>query len=252
MKLKLLAGVALAAVFAAGAASAQDTGWYGAVDLGYHWPEGISTESSGNAPDGATYHWTWGTDDDWAGFVRLGYQFTPNWRAELEGGYRPGDLAGVRGNPVRDRQPVGLCTPGVTRNAAAQTCGGPSGSIDTWSLFANLLYDFAPDAWINPYLGAGIGATRLDITALGQFSNAYTGAGQNLTVDDDDMSMAYQVLAGAAIKATDKLKVDVTYRYLFGAEHQWNSTGSGSLQPGYFKGDYKDQSLTVGLRYSFA
>ena len=49
MKLQLLAGVALAAVFAAGAASAQETGWYGAVDLGYHWPTEFETQSSNNA-----------------------------------------------------------------------------------------------------------------------------------------------------------------------------------------------------------
>jgi opacity protein-like surface antigen len=45
MKFNLLAGAALAAVFAASGASAQDTGWYGAVDLGYHWPEGAEFES---------------------------------------------------------------------------------------------------------------------------------------------------------------------------------------------------------------
>src|SRR6478735_2811120 len=120
MKLKLLAGVALAAVFAAGSASAQDIGWYGAVDLGYHWPESMGTESQLNAPDNAHYHWQWSADEDWTGFVRLGYQFAPNWRAELEGGYRPGDITSIRGNPVR-QQPLGLCAPGVTRTAAAPT-----------------------------------------------------------------------------------------------------------------------------------
>ena len=53
MKFKLLAGVALAAVCAASGVSAQETGWYGAVDLGYHWPTGLKTESDRNAPDGA-------------------------------------------------------------------------------------------------------------------------------------------------------------------------------------------------------
>jgi OOP family OmpA-OmpF porin len=141
-------------------------------------------------PDGAHYHWAWSTDDDWTGFVRLGYQFNPNWRAELEGGYRPGDLTSVRGNPVR-QQPIGLCTPGVTRTAAAPTCGGPTGSIDSWSLMVNVLYDFAPDAWINPFLGVGVGINRLDVNALGQFSGVLAPitpqpAIQNLTVDDDD------------------------------------------------------------------
>ena len=45
MKMKMLAGVAAAAVFTAPGAMAQDIGWYGAVDLGYHWLEDIEVES---------------------------------------------------------------------------------------------------------------------------------------------------------------------------------------------------------------
>ena len=41
MKVKLLAGAAMAAVFAASGAYAQDTGWYGAIDLGAHYMEGL-------------------------------------------------------------------------------------------------------------------------------------------------------------------------------------------------------------------
>jgi OOP family OmpA-OmpF porin len=256
MKFKLLAGVALAAVCAASGVSAQETGWYGAVDLGYHFPTTLKTESEANAPDGAPYHWEWASDKDWTGFVRLGYQFTPNWRAEVEGGYRPGDLTSVRGNGVR-QQPRGLCTPGVVRTAAAPNCGSPDGSIDSWTLMANVLYDFAPDAWLNPFIGAGVGLNRLDVKALGQFSGvgavtATNPAVQNLTVDDDDMAVAWQAIAGASIKATDKLKIDVTYRYLAGNDSAFLSTGSAALQPGVFQGQYKDQSVTVGLRYSFA
>ncbi|HWT50886.1 MAG TPA: outer membrane protein, partial [Caulobacter sp.] len=256
MKLNLLAGAALAAVFAASGVSAQETGWYGAVDLGYHWPQSIKTESDGNAPDGAHYHWAWKSDNDWTGFVRLGYQFNPHWRAEVEGGYRPGDLKSVHG-PAQ-RNPIGLCTPGVTRTTAAATCGSPDGSVDSWTLMANVIYDFAPDAWLNPFVGAGVGINRLDVKALGQFSNvpgtisATNPAIQNLTVDDNDLAVAWQAIAGASIKATDKLKIDFTYRYTTGAEHTWQTTGSSALQPGAFEGQYKDQSLTVGLRYSFA
>lgn len=256
MKLNLLAGAALVAVFAASGVSAQETGWYGAVDLGYHWPQSLKTESDANAPDGAHYHWAWKSQNDWTGFVRLGYQFNPHWRAEVEGGYRPGDLDSVHGSAVR-AQPIGLCTPGVTRTSSAQTCGSPDGSIDSWSLMANVIYDFAPDSWLNPFLGAGVGINRLDVKTLGQFSGvgAVTTANtaiQNLTVDDDDLAVAWQAIAGASIKATDKLKIDFTYRYITGAEHAFQSTGSGLLQPGSFEGQYRDQSLTVGLRYSFA
>ena len=47
MKIKLLAGAALAALFAVGGvAHAEPDGWYGAVDLGYHWPDTFKVTSS--------------------------------------------------------------------------------------------------------------------------------------------------------------------------------------------------------------
>ena len=81
MKLKLLASVAAAGLFAAGAASAEPDGWYGAIDAGYHIIDDINTESSTNSSN-----WNWEVNDGWAAFARLGYRFNPNWRVELEGG----------------------------------------------------------------------------------------------------------------------------------------------------------------------
>jgi opacity protein-like surface antigen len=70
MKFKLLAGAAMAAVFAASGASAQEVGWYGAVDLGYHWPEGVDAESSNNAANGNPYNWDVNQEEDWAALAR--------------------------------------------------------------------------------------------------------------------------------------------------------------------------------------
>ncbi|QTN20280.1 hypothetical protein HZ989_04210 [Brevundimonas sp. AJA228-03] len=46
MKLKLLAGVAAMGLLAAGSASAEPDGWYGAVDAGYQFIDDINAESS--------------------------------------------------------------------------------------------------------------------------------------------------------------------------------------------------------------
>jgi OmpA-OmpF porin, OOP family len=257
MKLKLLAGAALAAAFMATAVSAQDIGWYGAVDLGWHTMAGIKTESDQNAADAQHYKWTYSTDDDWTGFVRLGYQFTPNVRVELEGGYRPGDVDSIRGSGLRP-QPIGLCAAGVIRTAASPACKSPEGTIDSATLMVNALYDFMPDSVINPFVGVGVGLNELDLNITGQFSGvpgAITAANpaiQVLTINEKDMAISGQAIAGLAWKATDKLKVDATYRYLFGADHSWQTVASNSIQPGAFSGQYKDQSLTLGLRYSFA
>ena len=252
MKFKLLAGAALAAVFAATGASAQDTGWYGAVDLGQHWPEGMETATT----NGSAYRWNFNQANDWAGFARLGYQFDANWRVEMEGGYRPGDLDSVRGNTAN--AVLGLCTPGVVRSAGASACGAPTGDMQSYSLMANLIYDIAPDAVISPFIGGGVGINHVKLETLGQFSNvpgainAANPAYQNLTISDADTTVSWQLLGGLAWQATDRLNVDMTYRYIGGAEHEFKSTGSHALQPGIFVGEYQDQSVTVGLRYSFA
>ncbi|MBJ7448625.1 MAG: cell envelope biogenesis protein OmpA, partial [Brevundimonas sp.] len=47
MKLKLLAGVALASLFTAGTASAEPNGWYGAIDAGYNfWSDDVEAIST--------------------------------------------------------------------------------------------------------------------------------------------------------------------------------------------------------------
>src|SRR3712207_5439996 len=125
MRLKLMAATAAAALATASGASAQGwmdgwfdgwAGFYVAADVGYHWPEGLETSSTLNSPQGSPGELNFGAEDDWAGFGRLGYRFNPNWRLELEGGYRPGDIESVRGRV--GVLPQGLCTPGVLRTAA--------------------------------------------------------------------------------------------------------------------------------------
>src|SRR5579862_3734956 len=97
MKLKLLAGVAMAGVAAAATAYAapSDTGWYGAIDLGGHFPQGLGTHGSVNELTGPPADLRFDTKANFVGFARIGYKVTPHMRIELEGGYRPGDLGSV-------------------------------------------------------------------------------------------------------------------------------------------------------------
>ena len=132
MKLKLLASVAAAGLFAAGAASAEPNGWYGAIDAGYHMIDDINAESSTTGAN-----WNWEVNDGWAAFARLGYRFNPNWRVELEGGYRSGDIGTVRAVSG----PQGLCN--IT--PATGPCYSPEGDITSTTLMANVIYDFGSE-----------------------------------------------------------------------------------------------------------
>ena len=246
MKIKLLAGAALAAVAIASGASAREVGWYGAVDAGYHWPNGIDATSTNNAANGKPYDWTINQAEDWAGFARLGYQVSRNWRVELEGGYRPGDVDSVRGGA--SNAILGLCQPGVVRTATAPNCGSPTGSVVSITGMGNVIYDILPDSPLNPFIGAGIGINNVTAdTIVGQFSTitpvgpaatATNPAQQNLSIDDSDTAFAWQGIAGVAWAVTDRLDVDLTYRYLSGSDLTFASKGTHALQPGAFAGAF--------------
>ena len=113
MKARLLAGAAILAVCVASGASASEDGWYGAIDVGAHKAPGKLerpiTFSNGVFSANPTYNMK--SEVDVAAFARIGYQFMPHFRVEIEGGYRPAD-ADVRHyarrlDAARDRRVVG-------------------------------------------------------------------------------------------------------------------------------------------------
>ncbi len=207
MKLKLLAGAALAATLVASGASAQDSGWYGAIDLGYHWSDDTNYDVAVGAPVNIDQ------DDSWMGAARLGYRLSPHWRVELEGAYRPGEIP-----------------ESTTLN---------EGDFEVWSLMGNVIVDLIPDGDLSPFVGVGAGI------AAAQIDNV-TPAG--LVLDSSDAVWAWQAIAGVTAKATDRINVDLTYRYFQTDDFEFENAGTA----GPLSGKFNDQSVTVGIRYSFA
>ena len=273
MKLNLLAGAALAAlaVAATGAAAEQTNGWYGAVDLGYNSTGDYKAKSTGLMADGGAYSYDVSTKDQWAGFARLGYRYSPNWRVEFEGGYRPGDITGAKGF-ARDYptesglKDTALCTVGVIRTAASP-CGSPKGSFDQTSFMVNLYYDIMPDSTIHPFIGAGVGLDHVKAKMIGQLSTSPSTGVADLSMTGTDTVPAYQFLAGLAWALSDRLSLDLTYRYLGAEKAKFDGivaplsahdmtpgladTGTGWQQPGEFSGKFNDQTVSVGLRWAF-
>ncbi len=275
MKIRLLAGAALAAAFAASGAGAQPFGMgflgepgapvlgpYGAIDLGYHELDngGVHTHSSNNAPDGSPFGYKFGiaNDGDVAGFARLGYRITPQWRVELEGGYRNGTLTSVLGATTR-AQPIGLCN----LNAGPPACNRLNGQLQAATAMANVIYDFnffPRFLKVTPFVGVGVGALDLNVQTRSRFSGVsgppiVGGVGnppyQILSINKDQWAFAYQALGGVTYQATDRLNLDLTYRWIRTADEKFGSTGTNAIQPGTFRGKYQDESLTVGVRYAF-
>lgn len=78
---------------------------------------------------------------------------------------------------------------------------GGNDKMSIWSFMANAYYDFKmSDSDITPYIMGGLGVANVQWSYIG---------GNN----DDDTAFAWQVGAGVGFKATDKITVDVGYRY---------------------------------------
>jgi len=230
MKVKLFAGVAMAGLFAAGAASADPNGWYGAIDAGWH-AAGVSTAQDVD----------FDVENDWAGFARLGYRFTENWRVELEGGYRPGDIGEVNLGAT----PAYLCN--VV--PAAGACDIPDGEISSTSLMMNVIYDFgSAESALRPFIGLGAGVNRVNTEFIGTLaSNRAIGVG----ADDSSTKLAAQAIAGLTWALSDRAMLDLTYRYMVSNMEFETFDSSALVDVGPFQGRYEDSSVSLGLRYSF-
>ena len=238
VKTFILATTALA--LSAGVAAAEPNGWYGAIDAGYHTIDDVEFVSN---TTGRQFDYQ--VEDSWAGFARLGYRFTENWRVELEGGYRGNDIeaafspnAGI---------PNGICN--VV--PATGVCNGPDGDITAATLMANVIYDFGDASWdLRPFIGLGAGVARVNVDTLGTLGgNRTVGFG----TDDSFTELAAQGILGLAWAISDRAHVDLTYRYLMSSYGEIDTfTSTAITDQGQFEGRYDDShTLTLGLRYAF-
>jgi len=101
-------------------------------------------------------------------------------------------------------------------------------TLESDSFMLNAYLDLMPNYWISPYIGGGIGISRME------FTNQDVG-GQKYTWDDDIFS--WQAGAGLSLRLNRCLNFDMGYRYID-------------------MGDIDDADITAhewyaGLRYTF-
>lgn len=244
-RIRLLAGTAVAltgAAFASGALADTSLGWYVAVDAG-HGPTAsqslkVSDVTLTSTPPGATPPLADGSyklTPDYAGrgFARAGYRFTPNLRAEVEYGNRPGTLInGLGGGETLDMD-----------------------RFDKTSLMANAIVDLWPESGIHPFVGVGAGVVK----ATTDYHETVTTTGHTYVYSTkaDKTLPAAQFLAGASLDVTQRLHFDMTYRYLRTGSTSYDIAASdthGGVTDTYTakgQGPIADQSLTVGFRWTF-
>jgi outer membrane protein OmpA-like peptidoglycan-associated protein len=210
--------LALAAILAGASGAAHATeGWYGRADVGWSF-EGEADFGPSPGFGG------WGDatmDHDLSEHLGLGYAFQNGFRLEGELGHRFNQLDG----------------PGVFGHAFDE------GDVHAWSAMANLFYDFNRGGQLEPYIGVGVGAARVNVGCTDNIPPAWF-------VDGEDTVFAYQGMVGFAVGLGQQWDLDIGYRYFKADGVEYDSIQGATTLTGEM--DYEHQAVTVGLRYQFA
>ncbi len=235
------------------ASAAEPNGWYAAWDIGAHWDRSIPAVSQFTKPDGTNAKWRFKTKTDWDGFARLGYRFDPNWRAELEFGYRDGRIQQIKGNLSSGNagEPLRVCGVG----SAAGACDSPKGYLNNLTAMANVIYDFFPESSFHPFIGAGVGVDDLRTHTSGKFitpTGSAFASPEAFNGHSGSTHFAWQLLAGDTFDLSSQWAMDVTYRYLRSNQRFASTEDAGGVTLGNFSRHMTDHSVSIGLRYMFA
>ncbi len=122
--------------------------------------------------------------------------------------------------------------------AAIDTAEGGTtvdGDFMSFSLMANVFYEYANDTKFNPYLGFGVGPT-INSLEIDNVNNA------SVSASADDIALGWQIMPGVNYQLTPQVSFGVGYRY-FGSS---KTTESGlTLQ------DITIHSVEFNARYIF-
>ncbi|RWA68173.1 outer membrane protein [Mesorhizobium sp.] len=210
-------------------------GWYIRGDIDYHWSRfrGGDYITYGAAPQTQGSFASGKLKGAFSAGAGIGYQVNQYFRTDLTADWM--GKSNFRGSTV------GFCGGGV-----------PCVSTDTSSysallLLANAYVDIGTWHGVTPYVGAGIGGAWVKWDTL-----------HNSDLDGDffhqggkGWRFAYALMAGASYCLTDRVKLDVGYRYShINGGKMFEYASDSNVGPGYDRG-INVHEVRGGLRYQF-
>ncbi len=155
----------------------------------------------------------WRTEFD-TGFAingQVGYAFDNGLRVELEGAYSEYGVDTHSGLTVGGTDIDTVDSAILTRGAADATnptvgavIADGQGDVSNFGLFGNVFYDIQTGSGFKPYVGAGLGYQWVDV----DYSPSEVPV-----ADDDDGSLAYQLMAGASYELSPSAELFGQYTY---------------------------------------
>ena len=147
--------------------------------------------------------------------TKLGYLFASGLRPEINFVLRQNDFDAVR------------FTNGSSTDA--------NGEVENVSLMGNLWYNFRSGQSVQPYLGGGIGASKVTVQ---NFTNS--------NFSEDDTVFGVQGGFGAQFALGPRVNLDLGYRYLFNEDPELSTTTR------QYDTEYAAHSVLLGINYTFS
>ena len=181
--------------------------WYTGIDVG-----ATFLQDSKNSGSGLGYKTE--SDAGWMTQGQVGYGFGP-WKVEGELSYRSNGVSKVNGV-------------------------SGSGTTSALAPMINAIYEFLPQSQWHPFVGAGIGAARLNSGTVKQNGVAvYKG---------NDWQFAYQGFTGVGFDVSKNVELKAQYRYFATPDY----TSKASSNNANLSSQYSDHALLFGVTYKFS
>ncbi|MEO5756163.1 MAG: outer membrane protein [Mesorhizobium sp.] len=216
---------------------AEYGGWYIRGDVGYHWSKFGGSDYTTYGPTPPQLTGSFDTAKLKGAFSfggGVGYQINQHFRTDLTADWMFSSKFSGSTN--------GFC--GIAQDPCTSS---DSSSYSALLLLANAYVDIGTWHGVTPYVGAGIGGAWMKWDTLhntdidGSFEHA-GGKGWRF---------AYALMAGASYCLTDRVKLDVGYRFShINGGRMFDYASDSNVGPGYDHG-ISNHEVRGGLRYQF-
>lgn len=201
-------------------------GWYIRGDIDYHWSQFGGADYITYGPPAGTNSFDSGSlKGAFSAGAGVGYQINEHFRTDLTADYW------FKSNFNGSTSDLTTTSVEVSKMSAML-------------LLANAYADLGTYHGITPYVGAGIGGARV------KWDDVYDPNTTEFNPGTSNWRFAYALMAGASYCLTDRVKLDVGYRYTHiqgGRMFEYDTSSSG---PGFDHGS-NTHEVRGGLRYQF-
>ena len=178
-----------------------------------------STLASLNASDGPV-----GVGDSPLLGLGVGYQFNSWLRTDITGEYRPGanyhasteykyDAINTTTGVNSSICPLTASALNVYDTTASTACGDEYAALVKSGLFlANAYLDMGTWQGLTPYVGAGVGVVTYQVSGM-KDTSLYPLGPFGFAGNRTDVNLAWALTAGASMRLTSNLLLDLSYRY---------------------------------------